>query len=273
MSTTVAVTMVKDEVDIIAATVGNMLTQCHAVIVADNGSTDGTRAILENMAALSNGRLLLVVDDDPAYRQSEKMTALAHRAHDHFGATWVVPFDADEWWYSPFATYISDALDDVADQWLVVPARLYDHVATGADNTKPDPTRRIVWRRPDPAPLPKVAVRWREDLVIHQGNHGASYEGGPTTFDPVLVVRHFPYRSVAQFVAKVRNGAAAYAAMGDNVPANVGTHWRQWGAILDAHGPDAVADIFRTWYWRADPKEPVVIHGEAQPALIYDPVR
>lgn len=271
--TTAAVTMVKDEADIIAATVTHMLTQVDWVLVADNGSTDGTGEILDSLSRM-NSRLDVVHDPDPAYRQSQKMTALAAEARDLYGATWVVPFDADEWWYSPFNPRLGDVLDEQAPQWLVLPATLYDHVATGHDPDTADPCARIRWRRPDPAPLPKVAVQWRADLVIEQGNHGAWYDGGPTISpDRLLVIRHFPYRSLEQFVRKVRNGAAAYRALGDDVPANIGTHWRQWGAMLDAHGEDALGDLFRKWYWRADPRRPVTIEGERQPALIHDPIR
>ena len=96
--------MVKDEADIVAATVAHMCGQVDAVIVADNNSTDGTRDILDGLP-------VTVVDDpDPAYYQSRKMTALAGRARVEFDATWVIPFDADEWWYSPHGR-IADVLE------------------------------------------------------------------------------------------------------------------------------------------------------------------
>lgn len=99
--TTVAVCMARDEADVIGSTVAHMLAQVDAVIVADNLSTDRTREILDEMASAHPGRLVVVEDPDPAYRQSEKMTALALRARLDFGAEWIVPFDADEVWYSP----------------------------------------------------------------------------------------------------------------------------------------------------------------------------
>jgi glycosyltransferase involved in cell wall biosynthesis len=270
--TVVAVAMVRDEADVIGSTVRHMLDEVDAVVVADNLSVDATREVLEELRAEHRARLVVVDDDDPAYVQSRKMTALAHRAAEEFGATWIVPFDADEWWYTPHADRLADVLEPVPARWHLVPAELYDHVSTGLDPDEEDPVRRIGWRRRSPAPLPKVAVRYRPDLVIEQGNHGAHYEEfTPAPFDPVLVVRHYPYRSLEQFVRKVRNGSAAYRAAGDRQAPDHGAHWRQWGDLLDQHGPEALEEIFRRWYWRADPGKPVTIEGERQPALLYDP--
>jgi len=127
------------------------------------------------------------------------------------------------------------------------------------------------WRRELEAPLPKVACRWRSDLVIDMGNHAARYTGGATVYDAQIVVRHFPYRSVDQLVRKVRNGAAAYAAT--DLDAQYGAHWRQWGQILDQSGPQALADLFRTWYWRAEPTRSLTVDGETLPPLLFDPVK
>lgn len=268
---TVAVAMVRDEADVIRSTVAHMLDEVDAVIVADNLSGDETRSILDELAAGAGGRLLVVEDLDPAYRQSEKMTELARRARTELAAEWVIPFDADEWWYSPFGR-MADVLAEVAPQWLIVPAPLFDHVASGWDDQlEADPIRRIQWRRRDRNPLPKVAARFRPDLVIEQGNHDASYRGRGTYFDELLVVRHFPYRSPAQLVRKVRNGSAAYKAAGDSVRADFGAHWRQWGEILEAEGEEAIAELFHTWYFRARPDRPHTIGDEQQPALLRDP--
>lgn len=257
----VGITMVRDEEDIVAFTVLNMLEQCDAVLVADNGSTDRTRSELDGIAYL--GDLTVIDDPEVGYFQGRKMSTLAARAA-RMGADWVVPFDADEIWYSPFGR-IADVLTDRPE--AIATAELYDHVATAEDPAHPNPVRRIGWRRTHPAPLQKVAVRPSLPVTIHQGNHGASFPAGQV--DGLLVVRHFPYRSPEQTARKVRNGAAAYAAT--DLPEDMGDHWRGWGRILSEHGEEAIHDMFRKWHWRADPRAPVVIDGESQEPLMFDP--
>lgn len=195
--TVVAVSMTRDEEDVIESTTRHMLTQVDHVIIADNMSDDGTRKILEEIAAECD-RLTVVDDFEKGYYQGLKMTALARQAHVKFGADFVVPYDSDEFWFSPFGR-IGDILTSFADQWLVVEAQLFDHMCTGVDNPdKVDPIERMRWRRRAENPLRKVACRWREDLVIAQGNHAAHYNGGTTIYGAELVIRHFPYRSADQ---------------------------------------------------------------------------
>ena len=249
------IAMVRDEADIIGTTAAHMLTQVDHVIVADNGSTDGTRDILAELD------VEIIDDPEVGYYQSRKMTMLARRAWAA-GADWVVPFDADEWWYCPHTETIAEFLGQFGTQWLTVSAELYDHVATGHDPAVADPVERMRWRRVSPAPLPKVACRPREDLSIHQGNHGASYDSGATV-QSGLIVRHFPYRSAEQFVRKARNGAEAYQAT--DLPETTGQHWRQYGALLEAHGPEVLADVFRQWFWIADPT--------VDESVLFDPIR
>lgn len=247
---------VKDESDIIAATVSHMLTQVDNIIVADNLSTDGTRDILSDLAARYPS-LTIIDDPEVGYYQSRKMSALAALAHSR-GAEWVVPFDADEIWYAT-GTSISNVLRQC--NYAIAPAELYDHVATGLDPDTPCPVERMRWRRTSPGKLPKVACRPALRVAIDQGNHGASYANSGCAPAPLLVVRHFPYRSVAQFVKKVKNGYAAYQAT--DLPESYGRHWRDYGKLLESGGEEAIGDVFRRWFWYADPK--------ANQALILDP--
>lgn len=263
--TVIGVTMVRDEVDVILSTVAKMAEEVDGLIVADNMSVDGTREALDWFEGVSPVPVIIVDDDEVGYEQSRKMTALALRARLDMHADWVVPFDADEVWYSPHGR-IADRLDAVAPQFLVMRAALYDHVPTGIDLDTGDPLADMGWRKRKAAPLPKVAVRWREDLVIEMGNHGASYIGGATYTDEELVVRHFPYRSAEQVIRKIRNGAQAYKAT--DLPETYGAHWRQWGQILDEQGEEAIEMLFKIWHWREDPN---LVAPAELPELIYDP--
>lgn len=268
MGVVVGIAMVRDEVDIIETTILHMLGQVDALVVADNRSVDGTEQFLRSCADRFGRRFQLVLDNEVGYEQSAKMTALARQAHEWFGADWVVPFDADEVWYSPNRT-IKQMLQSRPENETIVPAALYDHVRTAVDPDDHSAVYSMQWRRNLPAPLQKVACRYRDDLVIGMGNHEAFYDRPFNTSEHRLAIRHFPYRSVEQTIRKIRNGAEAYAAT--DLPEHYGAHWRGWGRILAEHGEDAIAELFRKWHWREHPDRPHVIDGEHQDALRFDP--
>lgn len=247
---------VKDEADVIGPVVEHMLDQADRVLVADNTSTDGTRDTLADIARRDK-RLTVLDDPEVGYFQSRQMSALAAEAWRR-GAGWVVPFDADEWWHTTGGDRIADALRELPDHFSVAEASLFDHVATGVDPADPNPITRMQYRRPDRGALPKVACKPMAPVTIHQGNHGADHGA---THTGALIIRHFPYRTVDQFVSKVRNGAAAYAAT--DLPEHQGQHWRDYGKLLDTGGPAAIADVFRGWFWAADPHAAGLVHDPA----------
>lgn len=250
------VSMVKDEADVIEGCLRHMAGEVDWLLVADNGSTDGTREILDK---LSRELQLVVVDDpDPAYYQSAKMTALADKAYAE-GARWIVPFDADEVWTAP--TRLADYLTSLEPWQTVCSAILHNHLRTAVDPPDPDPFRSMVWRGGG-SPLPKVAVRWEPGCVIEQGNHGAQHPRGANDYLPTLTVCHFPARSAEQFTRKSLNGAAAYAAT-DGLPEDMGAHWRSYGQLVDTHGPEVLGDVFREHWWYLSPTDAGLVHDPA----------
>lgn len=229
------IAVVKDEIDVIEYTVRHMLDEVHNVIVADNLSTDGTWEKLLDIS-VEDPRLKVIRDYEVGYYQSHKMSKLAERAA-HSGATWVIPFDADEFWFAiePGCT-LTDALDEL--NYSIVPCRLVEHVPTPHDRPLSP------WRRKGLRGQPKVAVRPSLPVFIHQGNHSASYPKPHQAPADILYARHFPYRSAKQFVSKIRNGYAAYQAAPD-LPKQMGVHWRHYGEVLEEKGVQGLYRIFR----------------------------
>ncbi len=192
-----AISMVRDEADIIRSTVLLLLEQGCRVVIADNGSVDATRDVLADLP------VLIVDDPDPAYNQAAKMTALA-AAHAESGE-WVVPFDADEHWHH------LHLLTDAHDVALAAP-----HVHIGSESIGPEP-------------FPKVAFRWQPGVTIDMGNHGCNGAGHRILRG--LEVCHHQYRSLEQVRRKVRNGTEAYSHT--TLPPVFGSHWRALAALTD----------------------------------------
>lgn len=248
-----AVMLVKDEADIIGYTIEHLAGQVDAIIVADNGSTDGTYEI-----ANRQGVTRLLRDDEIGYWQDRKTTALAQIARTD-GHDWVLPCDADEFWYAPDGRSVSDFLDGTAPDVRVVTGSLFNHLPTALDDAEEEesnPFRRIEWRQRSHGALGKVCCRLTPDLQIHMGNHSASFDGRGLTVSG-LAVRHFSWRTEEQYVRKIRNGEAAYAAT--DMPESTGGHWRMFAGADD----DAIRDHFRRWFHVDDPY--------ADPSLILDP--
>lgn len=91
----VAVSMVKNEMDIIESFVRHTLTFADRMIIADHQSTDRTRDILGQLQAEG---LPIVIETiyTARYAQAEVTTRLMHEAADVYDADLILPLDADE---------------------------------------------------------------------------------------------------------------------------------------------------------------------------------
>lgn len=266
-----AVGMVRDEDDVIGDVVRHLASEgVDRIVILDNGSTDHTAKAIAHAAREVLTPCSITVLDDPVvgYYQSQKITALLHELNREERLEWVVPFDADELWHAdvPLVEFFAKA----EAEWdcKAVEAQLLSHFASGSDEpAEPCVFRRFEWRDPTVAPLPKVAFRWEPGLVVGQGAHGVTWARGASAPLPGVLsgselrVRHFPYRSVSQFVRKARNGAQAYAAT--DLPEGTGKHWRDLGRLLDREGELALARVYRENYLHADPAKVGQIHDPA----------
>ena len=241
----VAVTMVRDEEDVIGYTLSHLLAEeVDHIIVADNRSRDRTPDILNEFGAA--GKVTVLVDDEVGYYQAEKMTRLAHMAWG-MGADWVLPFDADELWYSEEGT-VGEVLKNCdAD---VIQATEHKHWPTSNDHDCPNPFLAMPFKEATPNRLSKVAFKAGPNVELHMGNHDVD-QAGQNRIGDLLQMRHFSYRSFEQFCRKVKNGREAYEAT--NLHGGYGTHWRTMGAMT----PSELHTRWLEWY--------------DQPGLVLDP--
>jgi hypothetical protein len=234
--------MVKNEEDIVEETIRNLFDQgVDRVLVADNGSSDATRTILDRLA----GELPLVVVDDGvvAFWQSEKMTMLSRLATE-LGAAWIVPFDADEIWQGDDGRTVADVLR--ATDADIVTATWFQYVAV--DEAPGDRVMdRFGYRLREPASGDKVAFRanWLARIAI--GNHSVSLPD--PTIAAGLRIAHFRYRSAEQMLRKASDGARAVRESG------LDTRVNYWFALDGADADAAIA------FGGADPD-----------AIVFDPV-
>jgi glycosyltransferase involved in cell wall biosynthesis len=268
-----AVGVVRDEADIIEATVTRMLRQVDHVLIADNGSVDGTDDILRSL-----DQVTVLLDPNPGFhadmQQARRTTALASLAGQR-GADWVVPFDADEVWATSDGRRLGDVLDSLPENVFLARAKVLNHVITDRDPPGADAPARMVYRRAEIPLLPKAACRMAPGLYIIRGNHHATYRGvaRPPCADGLVRVHHFPFRSPEQFARKISYKAEAppdlsgrkrqEVGQGPSLPTAVeGLGRATWLRILREEGKDALMAMFEEEHRFADPDEA---------GLVFDP--
>lgn len=205
------IAMVKNEADIIERTIRHLFDQgVERILVADNGSTDGTYELL---LTLSETLPVYVIQDrEVAYYQSEKMTWLADRVTEA-GAEWIIPFDADEFWYGVSAP-LAEVLRSQKGRTVEL-TKLYN-IFPSIDGTSFNIDPKPYWDL-------KVCFTAWEGSVITMGNHEV-ITPGVQKLDEVVII-HYPWRSIEQFTRKMRQGAKALEAT--DLPEHMGYHWRK----------------------------------------------
>jgi glycosyltransferase involved in cell wall biosynthesis len=217
------VCLAKNEEDIVGHTIRHMLDQgLDGVIVVDNLSTDATRAVLDELAS-ADPRVHVGTDRQVGFHQGGKTSYLAHLAWSA-GADWVVPFDADEFWFAEDGSVASFLAAQQADSVWCDFRNVFPTVEEGRIDLRGDGAVQV--EREENAWL-RVCFRARRWVWVGEGNHALR----DSREIPVrgLHMLHYSYRSLEQYSRKVDNGVAALEAAGKDE--SIARHWRHWASI------------------------------------------
>lgn len=192
-----------NEVDIIAASVLHMRRQGVDRIYAADASTDGTYELLKALD------VDVERDTESCHRQPLWTSRLAERAILE-DADWVVPFDADEFWFATDGGTLGQLLATTPPEVSVLYGAMWHY-------------HDFEWRQPAPKPHPKVIVRGIPGVVFANGNHNATIPGEQR--HGWVEVREVQYRGFRHFARKIKERTAT---LDPTLPAGEGTHQTQY---------------------------------------------
>lgn len=243
----VAVTLIKNEADIILASLNNLYgLGINMFAIMDNDSSDKTMEQIHQFRFLhDNANVLIVQDYEKNHCQSRKVTALAKMAAAYFSATHVYPFDADEF-LRPVGIAASSGANLLAEIDVAAVSLRWRTCMLGAEG------ELYMCKAYSSSSFNKTLVRWGPDVTINEGNHSASYERtnwrGRTkrkTFSAKVLsgyeVLHVPVRSAEQLRTKILNGAAANSV---NRNTNTALHWTTLHQLYLQNGETFFQEFF-----------------------------
>jgi glycosyltransferase involved in cell wall biosynthesis len=220
MRNATAIILVRNEQFIIPVTIGYLLNMLgvHRILVADNGSTDATRIILQRLCKADERVRWL--DASGPYLQQEITNGLMREAC-HNGADWIIPNDADEFfWFGgrklqelEIAPKTGALLLDVRNfvPWYCTsddyPHALERLVFSADPIGEQSDAQRLVEKH-EIAFLqikypPKLMLRASVDTVIHKGNHDAEGVMGERVWRQDAQVLHAPLRARNNLLARL----------------------------------------------------------------------
>jgi glycosyltransferase involved in cell wall biosynthesis len=266
---------VRDETDLIGVTIAYHLgVGIDRVLVLDNGSSDGTREVLEHLERTAE---VGVIRDRGPFRSGTMTTRLARWAHAQ-GADWVLPFDADEFWFAPrgdlrevlaesgagalrvgLVNFVQrrDQARSQAEALLTMTRRVSSPVGTPDFHEQLVEEGRIAFV--EGAYPPKWACRPTAEVVYDTGSHGVLGALGPVVDTEGLVILHAPLRSRASLEAKAVSGQRV---IGAGFEGHNSWHLRRWHRLAAEGKLEAE--------WRANSWEDEVldVYGSPHPLVV-----
>jgi Glycosyl transferase family 2/Alpha 1,4-glycosyltransferase conserved region len=216
--TLIAISRVKNELDIIEAFVRHHAHSFEKLIVLDDGSTDGTLDILKALQA-AGLPLVLICEPSVGYEQGRYMSRLMRMAVDQYGADWIVPLDADEFLEPADGMTLAQALEGRPPELLKVVWHTFVWRREDDASAEANPVLRLRLRMPpSPEELGKLLIPARlvSDGIaaLTQGSHELRRrdEAHAAQLLDSVCLCHFPIRTVAQYAGKIAVGYLQYMA-------------------------------------------------------------
>jgi hypothetical protein len=235
--------LVRDEADILEKNLCFHLSRGVDFIVAtDNGSTDGSRDILQKYA--DKGVLWFRDITTHTYEQAKWVSEMAEIAVKKFGATHLFHCDADEFWM-PINGSLKSYLPVENEVFYISQLNYLPEVNGGFFSLK-----KLVVQQPFPPSTdpslkqqsyryllntqPQKVMTTALFTKIAQGNH-LILDKTLQQRIPInhIVVHHFPIRSLAQFKRKITNGGTAYSKNPEQ-NTSLGWQWKEWYKLHQA---------------------------------------
>ena len=245
----IAVSVVKNEADIIEAFVRHAAAWVDLHLVLDDDSTDGTRAILLSLQA--EGMPLRVFGDDIiGHIQQARSNRLTHIAAEDHSADWIIPLDADEFITGGDRSQLEVALAIHRGQTAVT-LPLHDYcVTTADDHTEPNPVLRTRYRRSAPSVTRKIliprAAALDPELTAGKGSHALYRDGTPQASAQLPApwcLAHFALRSPQHQLLRVVRAELQRLSRGQ-AGAGLDVHYRL-GYQLLSENPDWFFDTLK----------------------------
>jgi glycosyltransferase involved in cell wall biosynthesis len=214
------VTQVRNEIEVIDFTIWAHLDQgVDLILISDNGSTDGTLELLQDLSK-NDERIILYRNDGP-YLQEQEISFLASEAY-RMSCDWVIPFDGDEIWISKNklindlseinASAINIEVENFIqnknyskmydENYLTVNWKVPKNYSTAGRIEIENKTRssiEIEW-------IPKNIIKTSSNLRIMAGAHSYTNQDQNIINDNNFRIMQVPIRSYEHLVRKAEHG-------------------------------------------------------------------
>lgn len=271
------ISMVRNEADIIGLTVLHHLSLgLDRILILDNGSTDGTDEILR-LLGKEDERVKWIRDDSP-FDQATITTELAREAYRQ-GADWVVPFDADEFWWSEGEDFCNLLRDSRAGALWTYPVNFIQ--VQDQHESRPEALLTMTRRAVETIPIgnlarqmlethqvgmvqisypPKYVSRPNNEIEIARGNHIVFNVKGEDIRCEKLICLHAPLRSRALLESKMERSQRLTQA---GVTASAWHVWH-WARMIEQGNLDL------EWVANSYKDEHLHVYGKRYP-VVFDP--